>query len=75
MMTDTKLRQKIKELGLSQAEVARRCQVDAYRLSKIVTGATRAGRGTIEKLAHGLGCSVDEITEPNAQEAAHADAH
>lgn len=55
------LRARAKELGLSDAEVARRCGLNERRYGFYVTGDREPDLATLARIAGVLDCSIDKL--------------
>lgn len=60
-MIKVKIREKRIELGISQSELARRCNNYQPHVSRWEKG--EISYGTLKKVAKALGCTMDELVE------------
>lgn len=59
-----RLRQRAQELGLTNAEVARRLKIDNKRYSNYVNGVRQPDLETLHRISAVLGITVDELISP-----------
>lgn len=59
-----KLRDRAKELGISNAEVARRLDLSERRYAYYASGKSEPDLGTLVKIAEALGLTFDELLRP-----------
>ena len=74
-ITPDDIRDRMADLGINQAELARRSGVHAKALSAILAGRRPIGMDTAQRLARALGCDVQLVERTAApQNAPHRSA-
>lgn len=61
MPNSEKLKAKIREAGISQAEFGRRCGIDSTRVSLMCNKDQNVNESTLAKMCDVLGCKAEDI--------------